>query len=693
MISKEKTREQLMSELEVMQQRLQDLEEENIRLKQLHICELYYQDIVEGQTELICRLLPDGTNTYVNHVCCEYFGKKFEELIGRNIMSFIPKEEHHKVKALLKSLNQQNPVGKIEHQVIMPDGNIRWQQWVDRAIFDENGQIIEIQTVGRDITDRKRVEERLERAHYDLEVRVKERTRELEKANEDLKTEIAERVMTEEKLRELTNEFQIIFQALPDLYFRYASDGTVLDYKAGRLCDLYVPGESILGSKVQETLPADVGTQYMHSIQRVLETKSLVKINYSLVLPHGKHFFEARLVPLSENQVIAIVRNITQRQQMEGELLRSRQLESLSILAGGIAHDFNNILMGILGNISLAKRYVDPEDRVYKKLIKVEKISLQAKDLSHQLLTFAKGGDPVKQIIFIGKMIKDSVSLALRGANVRCEFVIKEDLLPVEIDEGQISRVINNLIINARQAMPDGGVIKVDAENIFSEVKHDLALKDGKYIKISIEDQGMGIAEADIQHIYDPYFTTKSDGTGLGLAVCYSIIKKHKGQITVESKLGQGTTFCIYLPACEKSIFYKETLEMVTCMGNGKILIMDDDEIIRDTTGEMLSYLGYQFEVAKDGIEALELYVKAKECECPFDVVIMDLTIPGGMGGKEAINNLAEIDPQVKAIVASGYYNDPVVSAFKEYGFKGFITKPFSMEELSKTIRKVILCN
>ncbi len=692
MIAKEKTREQLISELEILEQRLQELEKENVRLKQLQIGELYYQDIVEGQTELICRLLPDGTHTYVNRVCCEYFGKKFEELIGQNIMSFIPKSEHHKVKSLLESLNQENPVGKIEHQVIMPNGDIRWQQWVDRAIFDHNGQIIEIQTVGRDITDRKRVEERLGRVHHDLEVRVKERTRELEKANEDLKIEIAERVMTEEKLRKLTNEFQMIFKALPDLYFRYAEDGTVLDYKAGRLCDLYAPGESILGNKVQEILPMDVGMQYLHAIQRVLKTKALVKIDYSLVLKIGKCFFEARLVPLSEDQVIAIVCNITERQRMEEELLKSRQLESLGILAGGIAHDFNNILMGILGNILLAKRYVDPEDRVYKKLLRVERISLQAKDLSHQLLTFAKGGDPVKQVLFIGKMIKDSVDLALRGANVRCEFVIKEDLLPVEIDEGQISRVINNLIINARQAMPNGGVIKVVAENIFSEVKHDLALEDGKYIKIAIEDQGMGIAKTDIQHIFDPYFTTKPDGTGLGLAVCYSIVKKHKGQIAVESKLGQGTTFFVYLPACEKSISYQQDIEMdALSMGNGKILIMDDDEMIRDITGEMLSHMGYQFEVAKEGIEAIELYVRAKENGCPFDIVIMDLTIPGGMGGEETIKNLAKIDPNVKAVVASGYYNDPVVSESKEYGFKGFITKPFSMEELSKTIREVIL--
>jgi CheY-like chemotaxis protein len=278
---------------------------------------------------------------------------------------------------------------------------------------------------------------------------------------------------------------------------------------------------------------------------------------------------------------------------------------------------------------------------------------------------------------------------ALRGSKVKCHFFIPENLWPAEVDEGQISQVINNLIINADQAMPEGGIIKVEAENKTIEPGHDL-LPPGKYVRISITDEGVGIPEQYFSKIFDPYFTTKQKGSGLGLATSYSIIKQHNGHIEVESLIEKGSTFTVWLPASE--IFWEkpeeDTKELVG--GKGKILLMDDEEPVQDAAGEVLQYLGYDVETAKDGEEALFLYKKAKKEGTPFDVIIMDLTIPGGMGGKETVQSLLKIDPSAKAIVSSGYSTDPVMADYRKYGFKGMVIKPYSVKELSETVRRVI---
>ena len=388
--------------------------------------------------------------------------------------------------------------------------------------------------------------------------------------------------------------------------------------------------------------------------------------------------------------IVLVFRDITEKRKMEEELLKASKIESVGILAGGIAHDFNNILTAMIGNISLAKEYSRPEDEIFKVLIKMEKASMQAKDLTQQLLTFAKGGIPIKKTIFIVDLIKDSTVFALRGSNVRCEFFIPDDLWPVEIDEGQISQVINNLIINADQAMPGGGVINVSAENIIIDTKKALPLKKGKYIELSIEDHGIGIANEHLQKIFDPYYTTKQKGSGLGLAITYSIIKSHNGQITVESEVGTGTIFYIYLPASlEKAPKSEWQSEVKLVFGKGRVLVMDDEEVVRDVAGKMLEYLGYEVEFAKDGREAINLYREAKRSRIPFDVVILDLTVPGGMGGEESIKKLIEIDPEIKAIVSSGYSNDLIMANFKEYGFAGVVSKPYKIQELSVVFNKV----
>jgi len=384
-----------------------------------------------------------------------------------------------------------------------------------------------------------------------------------------------------------------------------------------------------------------------------------------------------------------------QLKEMQDQIVHVEKMESIGTLAGGIAHDFNNILTAIMGNISLAKMSLNPEDKIYHLLTESERASQRAKDLTEQLLTFSKGGMPLKKVTNITDLIKDSATFVSRGSNVMCKFSFGKDIYPVEIDEGQISQVIYNLIINADQAMPDGGIIKVKAENVIIGVndrKDILPLNIGEYVRITIEDKGIGIPKDHLQKIFEPYFTTKEKGSGLGLATAYSIIKNHDGHISVNSELGTGTYFSMYLPASNKTLLTQDNIENVDQIGNlsGKVLVMDDEEIIRELVGEILNRFGYETVFASDGAQAIEIYKDAKTTEEPFDAVIIDLTIPGGMGGKEAIQKLVEYDPKIKAIVSSGYSNDPIMANFREFGFSGVIAKPYRIEELGRTVHNVI---
>ncbi|SRR5579884_20168 len=400
--------------------------------------------------------------------------------------------------------------------------------------------------------------------------------------------------------------------------------------------------------------------------------------------------------------IVLVFRDITERKRMAEELLKAQKLESIGILAGGIAHDFNNLLTSILGNVSLSKARVNTEDEIYRRLGEAEKACNQAKRLTQQLLTFSKGGAPIKKLTSIERIIRESVSFTLRGSSVRCEFSIEEGLWDVEVDEGQIAQVITNLVINAEQAVPQGGVVKVSAENASSRINSPMhpnyvnllppSLREGRYIKITVEDEGEGIPQEHLSKIFDPYFTTKHRSSGLGLATAYSIIKNHDGYIEVESGQGVGMRVHIYIPASTERVEEKEggVAEEGVLRGRGRVLIMDDEEMIREVTGEMLSHIGYEVECASDGVEAIELYKRAREENKPFDVVIMDLTVLEGMGGKEAIKRLIEIDPNIRAVVSSGYSDDRVMSEYRNHGFKGVISKPYSIGDLSGVLHEVM---
>jgi PAS domain S-box-containing protein len=438
-------------------------------------------------------------------------------------------------------------------------------------------------------------------------------------------------------------------------------------------------------------------------VDRVLTTGSVVELeNHTiLVARDGRERVIADSgAPIydPESRVVGAVivfRDITEKRKMEQELLKARQLESIGVLAGGIAHDFNNLLTAILGNISLAKLMSQPGNKLHQKLVEAENASLRARDLTQQLLTFSKGGAPVKKTAKITDIIRESAAFTLSGSRTHCCFDIASDLWPVNVDAGQMSQVVNNLIINADQAMPEGGIINVICRNVQVTKVDNLPLKTGCYILVSIMDHGVGIPQESLERIFDPYFTTKKSGKGLGLATVYSIVKNHEGHITVASKPGEGTTFTFYLPCADADEVAqeKESATIITdsMPFSGKVLVMDDEENIRDVAGEMLNFLGYDVEFAVDGSEAVKHYRESLDSNVPFTAVLMDLTVPGGMGGKEAMNLLRELDRDVKVIASSGYSNDPIMADFRSFGFRGIISKPYQLDELKKVLEQVLV--
>ncbi len=404
----------------------------------------------------------------------------------------------------------------------------------------------------------------------------------------------------------------------------------------------------------------------------------------------GRSFAENIYFAQRFETVRIYARDITERKKMEEDILRVQKLESLGVLAGGIAHCFNNILTAILGNLSLARMQSGPSSSIARRMEECEKASIQASELIQQLLTFSSGGAPVKKTIAFSPLLKGAVSFVLRGTNVKGNVEIPDDLWCVEADGAQLSQALQNLLINATQAVPEGGDVIVRAENETLGHDNPHRLPPGDYLMVCIEDHGCGIPREHLDKIFDPYFTTKPHGTGLGLSAVYSIIKKHGGAIEVSSVVGKGSSFFVRIPALPLGQPEDGTASKSEPAGNGRILLMDDEECIREIATEILEYVGYQVESCADGKEAVERFTLAKEGDAPFAAVILDLTVPGGMGGKDAAQLLRSADPNVVLIVSSGYSNDPVMANYRQYGFSAAIIKPFDAGTLARELGRLV---
>jgi PAS domain S-box-containing protein len=508
--------------------------------------------------------------------------------------------------------------------------------------------------------------------------------------------DITNRKIIERSLRASERRYRKLYESMLDGFVSLDMSGKILEFN-----NAYQEITGYTGQELYSMTVWDLTPDRWHHIQKNIIEEQVLTRGHSEIFEKEYIRKDGTMVPielriyliLDERGAMtgmwSIVHDITKRKQAENELLKASKIESLGIFAGGIAHDFNNLLTAIMGNISIAKLDGDISSDTRMILAEAETASDRARDLTMQLLTFSRGGTPIKKVASIRDLLVGTVDFVLRGSTIKSSFSIPGDAWNAEFDEGQISQVIHNLTLNAREAMPGGGIISVSVENRVIESGENLPFLPGDYLVIKLTDSGYGIPKKNLHKIFDPFFTTKTNGNGLGLSVTYSIVKKHNGYITVESEEGAGTCFSVFLPATEKRPLSQEGRPGTGVMRGGKALIMDDEEMVLEVGRRILNRLGFTDACARNGREAIDLYMAAKDSGAPFDFVIMDLTVPGGMGGKEAIRILREYDPGVKAIVSSGYSIDPVMANYGEFGFSGMVAKPYTFEDLQKAIRSI----
>lgn len=536
----------------------------------------------------------------------------------------------------------------------------------------------------------------LQRMHRDLELLVEERTRQLSQKTEQLQDEVLEREQAEARVLGLKNHLQGIFDSMRCTLIGVDGTGLITFVNAQAEALSCMSFETLKGSPVNELLET-FGVSEQDFLDQTMQGGDQWQMRRYVTRHRGQQIhLDITIYPFrfgAESGQVIRIDDVSKHVTMEQELFKVEKLKSIGLLAGGIAHDFNNSLAAILGNIGLALFDEQLSEKTRKVLTKAEQASISAKELTGQLLTFAKGGEPRKKLTELTKTVRDAANLGVLGDRFSCRFTIPEDLWPVEIDQGQIAQVIQNIVINATQAMQDGAVIDLACANIDSlGVKHLDQLLPGPYVRITIADSGAGMPAEILSRIFDPYFSTKSEGHGLGLAICYSIVRKHNGVIAVESSPGAGTTFFIYLPARPGALVVNPA-ESESGEANSRplrILVMDDDPMVREVVGAMLDLLGHQVLFAQDGVEAVKKFQGAQEAGVPIDLVLMDLVIPGGMGGKEAVQDIRRIRPEARVIVSSGYSNDPVLANFREYGFSAAIAKPYQLKELARIVSEAM---
>jgi PAS domain S-box-containing protein len=664
----------------------------------LHECDKKYCSLVNNVNIGIYRSTPgSGRFLGANPAMPRIFGyDSVEDLQGITVDELYRNAMDRKI--LIEEVKSNGSVKNRDLPMRRKDGADIWCSATVTAEYDENGDIRWMDGVIEEITERRRLQEDQQKAIDELEMRVRERIADLEEANELLTAEIAERKRFEEKLRENYKFFEVLINAIPSPVFYKGTDGIYQGCNSAFERYIGRTREKIIGITDYDIASKELAEKYMAMDQALLADPGIQDYETCFVDADGDQhnvIIIKTAYPKNEGEVggvIGIMVDVSDLRRLEEEQTKVEKLESLGVLAGGIAHDFNNIITGILGNISLARIFIDPLHKSTRQLEEAEKAAQRAAELAHQLLTFAKGGAPIKKTVNLRDIVNESVSFTLRGANVHGVVNIPDSLHAIEADGGQISQAFGNIILNALQAMPDGGALNIWAEDVILGEGNGFALPPGEYAKISFSDQGSGISDENQNKIFDPYFTTKIGGTGLGLSSTYSIIKKHGGHIDLHSATGIGTTFTCYLPSTGQ-IFPEQPASrenpVIGTPEGGSVLVMDDEEMIRDIAGEILDYLGYQVTTCVTGEEAVELYKAAGKSGTPFLAVIMDLTIQGGMGGKEAAQHILEIDPFARLIVSSGYSVDPVMAEYVKYGFSGAIVKPYEATEIARVLSAV----
>jgi two-component system, cell cycle sensor histidine kinase and response regulator CckA len=639
-----------------------------------------------------------GSLGYANE-SWERISKSYTRMLGQPFASlFVNSEVSKEAKGLIeKVFTTRKP--QVAMAVLKIDKNRIFARMHFRCIrFGVERSIIclvqDLTVERRQLELIKKHREDLLKAHAELEKRVEERTAELTKMNRKLLREIAERKRAQDAFGVSEEKYRVVVEN--------AQEGICV-VQDGRIKFLNRAGEKLLGRSLEELLSRPF-TDFVHpddvDMMATRERRNLTVKGNPEVFSVRVSDKEGAVKTLEVNSVLIewedrtatlqFLNDITSKIKMEEEQRRIANLESIGVLAGGIAHDFNNILTVVLGNVTLARLLVGSDNKAYERLGDVEMACTRAKNLTNQLLTFSRGGAPVKKTSNIVKVIRDSCKFALGGSKVRCDCKFSEDLWPVDIDEGQIGQVFHNIIINADQAMPQGGIVQVEGENVVVTADGGLSLQPGRYVRVSTRDEGIGILEDHLPKVFDPYFSTKQKGSGLGLATSHSIIKNHGGLITVESQVGVGTTFDTYLPASENQAGTDPGQISIPTVEWKRVLVMDDEEPIRGLARELLRPLGYEVTLAGDGSEAIDLVARAIEAAKPFDCVILDLTVPGGMGGQEAARILREKYPEIRILVSSGYSNDPVLADYERYGFDGVVAKPYGMKELHEAVSRAV---
>jgi PAS domain S-box-containing protein len=616
-----------------------------------------FRNLAEMLPEIIYETDAEGYLTFANRVGIEIFGYDPSDTgMKIHFTKMFPPEEIEKVLNSRKRTVENNDIRRVEFNAIKKDGSV-FPIMINTVPIIIDGKVAGTRGIIVDISDRKKIEEHL--------------AAETEKLSVTLRS-ICDAVIT------IDNEDSI----------------TLMNSAAEKLtghtfaeCSGNVCSHLLSFIKEKDGMPLPPVIESIRSGRKPFPDDTEI----ALIRNDDSHIpVEANAAPLLglDNTItgaVIVIRDITESRKIEENRLKTIKLESVGLLAGGIAHDFNNSLTSILGNISLARLAIPESHDINMLLIEAEKASVRAKNLTKQLLTLSMGGNPVKNSSSIKDLVSECASFVLRGSNVAYKINMPENLPRIDIDEGQIFQVLNNLIINAVQAMPGGGSVAIDGSLVFLTDNNDQFLDRGDYIKISVSDTGTGIPPEHLQKIFDPYFTTKPGGHGLGLATTYSIVTKHGGHIEVSS-VPELTRFTFYLPAKSNENESDSKAPAAAYDAPCKILVLEDGESIRSFLSRVFEKSGYTSVMTHDGSMTISEYRKAKESGKPFDIVMLDLTIPGGIGGKQVISELIQIDPSVKAIAASGYFNDSIMSDYKKYGFKARISKPFAINELKETI-------